>query len=381
MVPIVKSEVEEEAPEDNIIHFHSPAPPMGLGWDHPSELYYLDASSWSKDEIVRHLITNSFSVPGHTYRSKWATITSRDGATTVVPNLYRIPLMFVAQFMWSSLQLVLGDEEWDRFKTGILYMSRLCEDFLGTARGAMSGEGIGRSWRCATFDRALIRYRLGWLLSERMCLKEFWEMYGEDAYRKDAVKFDWKRLVLKGIKGFRLDEKLVEGGITATQWMSGLKGLGGDWVWDTSAESICTKDALDYLESWKGSLPPPSNCQTTPLVQMAENASTTADLNQAFPLSPPSPELFQLLDVKSQSQERRIALLEREVALLKGLQAPIVVPESTPVLVPTPSFVDQDLSRNPLDKFSVKEECGIGMQIAPFSAPVKSLRKLWRMEA
>ncbi|PBK58578.1 hypothetical protein ARMSODRAFT_967607 [Armillaria solidipes] len=421
--PVVKSELKEEQLDD-IIPSNSLPRPRELGW---KELDYLDASSWSKDDIIKHLITNSFSVPGRTHRSKWATITSADGSTTVVPNVYRIPLMFVGQFMWSSLRLVLGDEkEWGEFKTGILYVSRLCEAFLGEVRRAMS-EGIGRSWRCATFDRALTRYRMGWLLSEPKYLKEFWEMYGDEEYQKDPVKFDWKRLALKGIKGFGLEEDQVEGGVTATEWMNGLKELNGDWLWDNTTNIPFARNAYEYLESWRRTkawreLPPSAilsaNLEAIPVKPQTQleacypaNAVAALDLNLDSVASSRSPELFKLLYQKFQSQDQRIALLEKEVSMLlraeQAVQTPVVIPESTSIFVPTPNFpefTDPDCAngfwRHPLERFldmDVEKEVGSVVKTEPDlkmqtkalsslqeevgSAPVKSLRKLQRMES
>ncbi|KAK0437084.1 uncharacterized protein EV420DRAFT_1589089 [Desarmillaria tabescens] len=420
--PVVKSELKEEQLDDITLSILA-SPSRELGW---KEVDYLDASSWSKDEIIKHLITNSFSVPGRTHRSKWATITSADGSTTVVPNLYRIPLMFVGQFMWSSLRLVLGDDkEWAEFKTGILHVSRLCEAFLGEVRRAMS-EGIGRSWRCAIFDTALVRYRMGWLLSEPKHLKEFWEMYGEEEYRKDVVKFDWKKLVLRGIKGFKLDEEQVEDGITAIQWMSGLKELSGDWFWDTSDNPLSGKNASEYLESWQRtktwemSPPPilPTHNEAVPVKPQPQSGAcctanaATIDINWdslALTVSSPSPELFRLLYRKLQLQDERIAVLEKEVSMLSALQAvktPVVIPDSAPIFVPTQNFLemsDPDCTagfwNDPLEKFldmdmdevtaDVKNESDIerveissipGQKDDITSAPIKSLRKLQRME-
>ncbi|KAK0229415.1 hypothetical protein EDD85DRAFT_850430 [Armillaria nabsnona] len=421
--PVVKSELKEEQLDD-IIPSNSLPRPREFG---SKELDYLDASSWSKDDIIKQLITNSFSVPGRTHRSKWATITSADGSTTVVPNVYRIPLMFVGQFMWSSLRLVLGDEkEWGEFKTGILYVSRLCEAFLGEVRRAMS-EGIGRSWRCGMFDRALTRYRMGWLLSEPKYLKEFWEMYGEEEYQKDPVKFDWKRLVLKGIKGFVLEEEQVEGGVTATEWINGLKELNGNWLWDTTNNPPFARNAYEYLESWRrtkawGELPPsaissarleavPVKPQTQLEACYPANAAAAFDLNLDSVASSRSPELCKLLYQKFQSQDRRIALLEKEVSMLlraeRAVQTPVVIPESTSIFVPTPNFpefTDPDCAtgfwRHPLEQFLdmdmeekvgsvVKTEPDLNMPVEALSslsedvgsAPVKSLRKLQRMES
>ncbi len=84
--------------------------------------------------------------------------------------------------------VLADDKEWSEFKTGIMHVSKLCKVFLEEVRRAMSEEGVGRSWRCAVFDRALAWYRMGWLLSHPRYLKEFWEMYGDEEYQKDAIK-------------------------------------------------------------------------------------------------------------------------------------------------------------------------------------------------
>ncbi|KAK0205762.1 hypothetical protein DFS33DRAFT_1309525 [Desarmillaria ectypa] len=433
----VKSEPKEEQ-VDAVIHRRSPSLPKDLGWDHPNELEYIDASWWSKDDIIKHLVTHSFSVPGRTHRSKWATITSADGSTTVVPNVYRIPLMFVGEFMWNSLRLVLGDDkEWSEFKTGILHVSRLCKAFLDEVRRAMSEEGIGRSWRCAMFDRALVRYRMGWLLSHPRYLKEFWEMYGEEEYQKDAVKSDWKRLVLKGLKGFKLDEEQIEGGITAIRWMSGIKEIHGDWTCDTN-ENSPARNAQDYLESWqrmklwgdRPAVPPTSFDDTLSTKTHALESCDPENLavppgrgcdSVAFSIPSSSPELFKLLGLKFQSQERRIAALENEVSLLRkseGIRAIVTIPEHAVTFVPTPNFPelsDPDCStsfwRNPLEQLldmdigtDMDEDATVSfvkrepepeqVQVKAMSrlkglkddaddiasAPIKSLRKLQRME-
>ncbi|KAK0448415.1 uncharacterized protein EV420DRAFT_1566663, partial [Desarmillaria tabescens] len=136
-------------------------------WQHPAELEYLDAVDWSKAEVVKFLITHSFSTE----------------STTVIPTSYRIPLMFVANFQLTSLQLVLSVDtdirktELNKFKGGILHISRLCDTLLGASQRAMD-----------TFDRALVRYRMEWLLSDPGKVQEFWDLYGKEEYEKDPVK-------------------------------------------------------------------------------------------------------------------------------------------------------------------------------------------------
>ncbi|KAK0492516.1 hypothetical protein EDD18DRAFT_1178124 [Armillaria luteobubalina] len=385
----VKVEPKEEQAETASL-LHSPSPPRDF-----AELDYLDASSWTKDDIVRHLITNSFSVPCRIPHSKWATITMADGSTTVVPNAYRIPLMFVGEFLWSSLRLVLGDDgEWKEFKTGILHVSRLCEAFLKEAKQAMGDEGMGIGWRSSVFDRALARYRMGWLLSEPGHVKEFGEMYGEEEYRKDAIRFDWKRLALKGQKGFKLDEKQIESGTTASQWMSGLKKeISGDWIWDSSLRTSCVHEASEYLEAWQrtkawGQLStmcittsPPTGDPEFTLIRTkaiaglsnqrprspapANNIGNKVSSHTAFPIPFSKGDLLQMLYLKYQSQELRISSLEKDISRLKQAKEYSPTPFVPDSFVPAPNFPelsDPDCStsfwRDPLENLLYMETCG-----------------------
>ncbi|KAK0191822.1 hypothetical protein F5146DRAFT_1037283 [Armillaria mellea] len=271
----VKAEPKEEQTETAKL-LHSPSPPKDFGWENPAELDYLDASTWTKDDIVRHLITNSFSVPSRVPHPKWATITMADGSTTVIPNAYRIPLMFVGEFL-------------------------LCEAFLKDAKRAMGEEGMGIAWRSPVFDRALARYRMRWLLSEPSYLEEFWEMYGEDEYRKNAIRFDWKRLALKGQEGFKLDEEQIESGITATS---------------------CCHEASEYLKAWQrtrawGQLPTldpefslvrtktdfdlPNQRPRSPAP--VNNIGNEVSVSMAFPIPFSKGDFLQISYLKCQSQE------------------------------------------------------------------------------
>lgn len=122
------------------------------------------------------------------------------------------------------------------------------------------GKGMARMWRCEMFDRVLVRYKLGWLISEPSQLREFWENFGDEEYRKDPVKTgeqptllssltqdrdalvlrcmqsnslpDWKRITTKGIKGFSLTDAQIDEGISIRQFTEGLKEVDGEWVWD-----------------------------------------------------------------------------------------------------------------------------------------------------
>ncbi|EFI26963.1 hypothetical protein CC1G_15364 [Coprinopsis cinerea okayama7 len=226
-------------------------------WKHPSELLFICRDDWPQDMMISYLTQNVFSVPPRDTRPTrvFASITSRDGTTTLLPKGYRIPLMFVAKFQWESLRLVLTssdpEKEWDEFKFDIVHLSRLCSHLLKAARKAamelpynspagtpmksVKGDRVGsvdRNWRFAMFDRALTRFYRKWMVGREWSLRRFWEDYGEEEYEADVLKHDWARWVLKGHKGFLLTKEEVDNGITAEQFMAGLGQVGGKWVWD-----------------------------------------------------------------------------------------------------------------------------------------------------
>ncbi|PBK61532.1 hypothetical protein ARMSODRAFT_662516 [Armillaria solidipes] len=416
----VKTIVKKEEPSDNDNIpplLRSPSPKIGdiHGWRHPAELEYLEAVDWSKADVIKFLITHSFSVPGRPpHRGRWTTITSGDGSTTVIPTPYRIPLMFAANFQWTSLQLVLSvdtkirQKEWNEYKGGILHISRLCDTLLCAARRAMN-VGMKRTWRCKTFDRALVRYRMGWLLSDPEKVEEFWDMYGNEEYEKDPVKLDWKRWVLKGYKGFKLDEEQIEGGISLDHWVDGLKKYKDDWVWDAVNAFPSSLCALQCLAHWKKTgtwgqefeAPAPAVSHEIPF----STEPVSCDTHITSPdqkHNPTSTEFFEILHSRFKAQEQRISLLEAEVRKLKHGQADITFPPhpSPPptAFIPAKNFPDihdrectESFWNHPLERFLdlsclddlepvVMSRSGAEETTnqASSAGPIKSLRKLQR---
>ncbi|KAK0199485.1 hypothetical protein DFS33DRAFT_222796 [Desarmillaria ectypa] len=429
---------EESSDKDEIPPLLRSTPPkidIINDWRHPAELDYLDVVDLSKADVIKFLITHSFSVPGRPpHRSRWTTITLGNGTTTVIPTPYRIPLMFAANFQWTSLQLVLSvdtkirKKEWDEVKGGILHVSRLCDALLSTAQRAM-GVGMKRTWRCKTFDRALVRYRMGWLLSDPWKVQEFWNLYGKEEYEKDPVKLDWKRWVLKGHKGFKLNKEQIEGGITLNHWLDGLKEHQGDWVWDMAHVFPLCPSALQYLEHWNktgiwdqesealtsASFPyadQPSNMMNVDPVSSGMSISVSPsyitletqsrDTEMISPDRKHIPISVEFLEILShlKAQEQRISLLEVEIRNLKRGQVNVAFPQTlspTPTaFVPAsnfPNIRDDDCTESfwnhPLGRFldpSCLEDlepvviAGSRAEEATdersLSGPIKSLRKL-----
>ncbi|KAJ8089816.1 hypothetical protein PM082_018392 [Marasmius tenuissimus] len=218
------------------------------GWDHPAELEYCTPPDWTDTDIIHHLIAHSFDIPPKkSKKPSFFEVIGIGGSRTVLPNGYRIPLMFIARFQWLSLKLVLSadnrEAEWKQYKHGILHASRLCQELLKFAQEVLGGfdaesevkcklKGIDKMWRSQMFDRVLTRFKLKWFLFQPEQLQAFWENHGDEEYQKDTLKFDWRRWALKGHKGFSLTKDEIENGISAQQHMSGLKMENGKWYWD-----------------------------------------------------------------------------------------------------------------------------------------------------
>ncbi|KAL0064968.1 hypothetical protein AAF712_008092 [Marasmius tenuissimus] len=227
----------------------STSPEEDHGWNHPAELDYFMPHSWNDTQIIDHLIAYSFDIPAKTGQP-FCHIIGANGVKTVLPGGYRIPLMFLARFQWLSLQLVLMAEdreaEWEEYKFGILHVSRLCKRLLDSAQQALETRfkyGVDRKWRCPTFDRALVRYKLKWFISKPEEVQSFWEEYGEGEFKDDVVTFAWRGWALKGHRGFSLTLDEIENGITAQQLMQGLKERDGRWYWEVEGSPAEGTDA------------------------------------------------------------------------------------------------------------------------------------------
>jgi hypothetical protein len=49
-------------------------------------------------------------------------------------------------------------------------------------------EGMSRTWRCATFDRTLIKYYRRWLVSREEFVRDFWIAFDEEEFEVDVLK-------------------------------------------------------------------------------------------------------------------------------------------------------------------------------------------------
>jgi hypothetical protein len=180
-------------------------------WRHPAELEYIEPHDWDEDRIINYLCTNAaFSLPPRdplTTSFPWVKVFPRDpnDGPITLPRGYRIPLMFAAKFMWESLKLVVESsthaEDWEECKFDILHVARLCSRFLDEAKraAALCSEndkekekrkkgGMSRTWRCATFDRTLIRYFRRWLVSREEFVRDFWIEFDEEEFEVDVLK-------------------------------------------------------------------------------------------------------------------------------------------------------------------------------------------------
>ncbi|KAJ7177422.1 hypothetical protein C8R43DRAFT_1193430 [Mycena crocata] len=205
----------------------SPKSSVPQPWRNPDELAYIRGgpgpAAWNDLAILRFVTAYSaFGVPPRPAKTleQWMTIRRIDGSEVVLPRAYRLPLMWVAKFLWTSLRLVLGAHatirarEWDGAKFEILHVARLCATLLDAAAAQGQGRGMERGWRCAAFDRALRRYYYDWLIMRDEFVRDFFREFGEEEYEGDVLKL--------GHKGFTLTKEEVAKGITADEFVAGL---------------------------------------------------------------------------------------------------------------------------------------------------------------
>ncbi|KAJ7779729.1 hypothetical protein B0H16DRAFT_1499687 [Mycena metata] len=213
------------------------APPTPQkGWRNPADLPFISKAgkTWDDPAIIRFLRTKAaFSIPPRAASTAdpWVIVrcigADTDGELVRLPRGYRIPLLWVAKFLWSSVALILAPadpavrkDEWDDAKLDILHAARLCDHLLSAA--AEAGAGMDRGWRCAAFDRALRRYWHRWLVSRDEFVRDFWREFGEEEYEGDVLKLGWGQWVLKGHKGFAVTKQEVLNGITMEEFIKGL---------------------------------------------------------------------------------------------------------------------------------------------------------------
>jgi hypothetical protein len=256
------------------------------GWDHPDELDYVEPG-WDQDKTVSFLLANKFSVPERPGHST-ALVKIPEFGGSLVPARYRIPLMWVARYMWESLHLVLNaadrDGEWDSFRWSILHLSRLCTHLIESAKKMCEDFGIDRKWRCPAFDRALVRFKAKWLIPTPEHVQSFWESFGEKEFENDVLMFsmhfcsisnecllsvciDWKPWALKGYKGFRVTEDELMYGITADAYVNGLKNVAGRWTWYGQPKFTGLNAA------WSPSPTPPQNTSVSAMARASASAS------------------------------------------------------------------------------------------------------------
>ncbi|KAF7329966.1 hypothetical protein MKEN_00260600 [Mycena kentingensis (nom. inval.)] len=215
---------------------------------HPDELPYM-TSGWSDMAIIHFLAGSVFSIgprPEHT-TDAFIGVTLRarpDVGEILIPRSYRLPLLWVAKYAWTSLRIVMTSgadilqTEWDNTKYELLHIARLYTTLLNAAREFAASVGaMDKSWRCAPFDRALRRYWHKWLLQQDKFVVDFLKEFGEDEYAEnDVLKLPWATWVLKGHKGFFLEKSETANGISANEFLDGLvidekEGTEGSFAW------------------------------------------------------------------------------------------------------------------------------------------------------
>ncbi|KAF8180540.1 hypothetical protein K438DRAFT_1200187 [Mycena galopus ATCC 62051] len=260
-------------------------------WRHRDELEFILATGeqWDDMSIVQFLRTNVLSVlpaPAST-GERWIRVRCTDNSEVTLPRGYRIPLLWVLKFLWSSVAIVLHANEWNERKFDLLHVARLCATLVSGARAAAAIDngkgGIDRSWRCAAFDRALRRYWNKWLVMRDDFVRDFWNEFGEEEFEEDVLRLGWGSWVLKGEKGFFLTKAEVANGITADEFMRGFvvdeEKKTFAWVEDSSNPSTTVEPAMS------------SPVEVPVLAVTSQIQTTTVSEQSKAPLSksPPTP--------------------------------------------------------------------------------------------
>ncbi|CAK5270768.1 unnamed protein product, partial [Mycena citricolor] len=296
----------------------SPAPrdpPAHDGaWRHPADLPYLQ-SGFSDLEIARFIrYKGAFSVPPQSTlassKDPWASITRADGRKITIPRAYRMPLLWIGRYLWSSAQITLSTgsaEDWERTKWELLYVARLCDAFLNAAA---EHHPMERAWRWPTIDRVLVRYWYHWLISKDEFVKDFVADFGEEEFAIDFLKKPWKQWAIKGYRGFALTPEEAQNGISSEEFTSGFV-IDDDkrtfrWAEPGRPEGEPTlvvreEETLAGEENNGTSLPAESNDRDV------EMKSVTEEEEQAIPPPPPSeyaPEQITSTDVPEQDTHK-----------------------------------------------------------------------------
>ncbi|KAK6988643.1 hypothetical protein R3P38DRAFT_3228610 [Favolaschia claudopus] len=223
-------------------------------WRHPAELPYIRSPSTKRDDggsgkwddiaIVRFLVAKAgFSIPpratspseeffqvhfpGASASSSAPGVggdggdeagdtngEEKKGKIVTLPTPYRLPLLWTAKYLWTSLHLVLTadpairEQEWRETRFEILHLARLIDALVGGASrrsGDSSSsalpsrkdevgnaerkgeETMDPAWRCPPFDRALRRFWHHWLISRDEFVRDFWREFGEEEFQDGDV--------------------------------------------------------------------------------------------------------------------------------------------------------------------------------------------------
>lgn len=346
-------------------------------WRHRDELAYICRNDWDRNTIVVYLRQKVFSIPARDSNSQIPlfNVTRKDG-TVALPRGYRVPLMFVARFLWDSLKLVMTaadpDKEWAEYKFDIIHLARLCHhlfeqaDADGKKEVLKNRKGLSKTWRCKMFDRVLTRFRHYWFVNQEWSLRAFWEEFGEEEYQEDVLAqgdfrlsvasiptqiyfdLDWVRWAYKGYKGFSLTKDDVLSGISSTQFMGGLyKARDGNWKWNTNYPN-------PPLETTQANTEPITHTASTPGNEVSSslpthsNLSITASVDNPTSAPQHSTEPVIAEPIEASLTEQIIAIKKEITTAVKDPDPPIdssnilpeVLSETNPV-DPTPPLVKE----------------------------------------
>ncbi|KAF7320900.1 hypothetical protein HMN09_00176700 [Mycena chlorophos] len=246
----------------------------GTAWRHPAELDYI-TTGWTDMQIIRFVAASAFSIgpqPQHSRENIISVVLRSRPGEIYIPRAYRIPLLWVAKYISTSLRLVLTcdpqflEKEWNTYKYEILHVSRLWRALLDAADAV--GPDIPRDWRYATFDRPLRRYWHKWLPQSDNFVRDFWNEFGEEEFETDVLKLAWSTWVKQGHRGFLLEKECVADGLSADQFLDGLviNDRADTFEWSIGGEpgSGVSPNVADFC-SLPTPISPPATAPAVPL--------------------------------------------------------------------------------------------------------------------
>ena len=228
------------------------------------DLSFDDAKAWAETKTQREdiqlLHDVAYTVPQRDYNPVAPFVyLNRQGIQLPLPHGYRVPLMWIAKYLWETVHSLLTQPEngavqkmWIAQREELLYLVLAVKTFLDLACDKLKNGGMEKGWRCLFFDRMLARLYRGQHRNRREYLERFLVQWTHKEYERDVLKhgelplsvtvtfdspasLDWRRWGMKKHLGVQLSDDEIVRGFSSERLMTSLKLENGAWVVDPAA--------------------------------------------------------------------------------------------------------------------------------------------------